>query len=78
MFFVIIAAYLNALAIADNMLITENFLEKSQQPNSVKIIDILGNLKVIDWLSTGDFKYIKSASETKILANDIIHCLQIK
>lgn len=69
---------LNALAIAGNQIISENYLEKSQQPDSVKIAQILVNLKEIDWLSTGDLKYLKGVAGAKILANDILHCLQIK
>lgn len=65
---------LNALAIAGNKIVTENFLEKSQQPDSVKIAQLLLNLKEIDWLSTGDLKYFKGAAGSKVLANDILNC----
>ncbi|KEK09340.1 hypothetical protein EP18_19515 [Lysinibacillus sphaericus] len=67
---------LNALAIAGNKIINENYLAKSQQPDSVKIAKILLNLKEIDWLSTGDLKYLKGAPGAKILANDILNCLK--
>lgn len=65
---------LNALAIAGNKIVTENFLEKSQQPDSVKIAQLL---KEIDWLSTGDLKYLKGAAGSKVLANDILNCLKL-
>ena len=68
---------LNALAIAGNKIINENYLEKSQQPDSVKIARILMNLKEIDWLSTGDLKYLKGAAGSKILASDILNCLKL-
>ncbi|MEO4052812.1 hypothetical protein [Solibacillus sp. CAU 1738] len=45
---------LNALAILGSEVINDHFLAKSQQPDSVKI-------------ATGDLKYLKSASDTKIL-----------
>jgi len=69
---------LNALAIAGNNIINENYLEKSQQPDSVKIARILMNLKEIDWLSTGDLKYLKGAAGSKILAGDILNCLKLE
>ncbi|WP_066302115.1 DGQHR domain-containing protein [Bacillus sp. FJAT-29937] len=68
---------LNALAIAGNKIINENFLPKSQQPDSVKIASLLVNLKEIDWLSTGDLKYLKGASGSKVLAGDILNCVKI-
>lgn len=68
---------LNSLAIAGNKIVTENFLEKSQQPDSVKIAQLLLNLKEIDWLSTGDLKYFKGAAGSKVLANDILNCLKL-
>lgn len=67
---------LNALAIAGNTLIANNFLEKSQQPDSVKIVQKLINLKEIDWLAIGDLKYLKGAAGSKILANDILNTLK--
>lgn len=67
---------LNALAIAGNKIINENYLTKSQQPDSVKIANMLTNLIEIDWLSTGDLKYLKGAAGSKVLASDIINCLK--
>jgi len=66
---------LNALAIVGNELINENFLVKSQQPDSLKIANKLLNLGEIDWSASGDLKFVKGVAGTKILANDIRHCL---
>lgn len=66
---------LNALAIAGNQIINNNYLNKSQQPDSVKIANLLVNLKVIDWSSSGDLKYLKGAAGSKMLAEDILNCL---
>lgn len=68
---------LNALVIAGNKIVIENFLGKSQQPDSVKIAQLLLNLKEIDWLSTRDLKYFKGAVGSKVLANDILNCLKL-
>ncbi len=68
---------LNALAIAGNKIINENYLAKSKQPNSVKIAEILLKLEEIDWLSDGDLRYIKGVAGSKILANDILNCLKV-
>lgn len=68
---------LNALAIVGNKVINENYLSKSQQPDSVKIAQILMNLNEIDWLSTGDLKYLKGAAGSKVLASDILNCLDL-
>ncbi|MGE7024458.1 DGQHR domain-containing protein [Solibacillus cecembensis] len=67
---------LNALAMVGNTVINENYLVKSQQPNSVKIAQLLMNLKEIDWLSTGDLKYLKGAAGSKVLASDISNCIK--
>ncbi len=67
---------LNALAIVGNKIINENYSMKSQQPDSVKITKLLSNLKEIDWLSTGNLKYIKGAAGCKMLADDILNCLK--
>ena len=67
---------LNALAIAGNKIINENYLTKSQQPDSVKITNMLTNLKDIDWSSSGDLKYLKGVAGSKMLAGDIISCLK--
>lgn len=66
---------LNALAIAGNKIINDNYLVKSQQPDSVEIAKILINLKEIDWMSSGDLKYLKGAAGSKVLASDILNCL---
>lgn len=68
---------LNALSIAGNKIINENYLMKSQQPDSVKIAQILINLKEIDWLSTGDLRYLKGTAGSKVLASDILNCLKV-
>lgn len=68
---------LNALAIAGNKIINDNYLTKSQQPDSVKIAQLLINLKEINWLSTGDLKYLKGTAGSKVLAGDILNCLKI-
>ncbi|MGA3674297.1 hypothetical protein [Lysinibacillus agricola] len=67
---------LNALAIVGNKVINDNYLVKSHQPDSVKIAQILMKLDEIDWLATGDLKYLKGASGTKILVSDILNCLK--
>lgn len=67
---------LNALAIAGNQIINENYLEKSQQPNSVKIASLLVNLKDIDWSSSGDLRYLKGLAGSKVLARDILNCVK--
>lgn len=66
---------LNALAMAGNEIINENFLSKSKQPNSEIILKLLENLKQIDWSSNGDLKYLKGVSGSKILKQDILNCL---
>lgn len=35
-------------------------------------------LKEIDWLATGDLKYLKGAAGSNILASDILNCLKVK
>ena len=67
---------LNALAIVGNELINENYLVKSQQPDSVKIANKLLNLVDIDWSASGDLQYIKGVAGTKLLAKDIRNCLK--
>lgn len=67
---------LNALAIAGNEIINDNFLSKSQQPDSSKIIPKLNNLSQIDWSNNGDLKYLKGISGSKLLAQDILNCLK--
>ena len=66
---------LNALAMVGNELINENFLAKSQQPDSVKIADKLLNLGEIDWSVNGDLQFIKGVTGTKLLAADIKNCV---
>ncbi|ATP39748.1 hypothetical protein CSE16_06600 [Solibacillus sp. R5-41] len=53
-------------------MINENYLAKSQQPDSVKIAQILMRLDEIDRLATGNLKCLKSAPGTKILASGIL------
>lgn len=69
---------LNALAIVGNKIINENYLAKSQQPDSVKIAQMLVNLNEIDWLAIGDLKYLKGAAGSKVLASDILNCMKVK
>lgn len=66
---------LNALAMVGNELINENYLTKSQQPDSVKIAKKLINIVEIDWSSTGDLKFIKGMQGSKVLAEDIKNCI---
>jgi DNA sulfur modification protein DndB len=70
------AISLYALAIAGNDLINNNFLKKSQQPDSTKILSKLNNLTLIDWSNNGDLKYLKGIGGSKILAEDIKSCLK--
>ncbi|MEK5081122.1 DGQHR domain-containing protein [Solibacillus sp. FSL W7-1436] len=67
---------LNALAIVGNELINENYLAKSQQPDSVRIANKLVNLGEIDWSATGDLKFVKGVAGTKLLAGDIRNCIK--
>ncbi|MEI4769873.1 DGQHR domain-containing protein [Psychrobacillus sp. FJAT-51614] len=66
---------LNALAIAGNEILNRNFLSKSQQINSTRILPLLENLRQIDWSTNGDLKYLKGVSGSKLLAQDILNCL---
>lgn len=67
---------LNALAIVGNELINENYLAKSQQPDSVKVASKLLNLGEIDWSASGDLRFIKGVAGTKMLADDIRSCIK--
>lgn len=67
---------LNALAIAGNTIINDNYLKKSQQPDSVKIANMMMNLSNIDWLAMGDLKYLKGIAGSKMLAQDILNCVK--
>lgn len=67
---------LNALAIAGNTIINNNYLVKSQQPDSVKIANLILKLKDIDWTSNGDLKYLKGVAGSKMLASDILNCVK--
>lgn len=67
---------LNALAMAGNEIISKNFLHKSQQPDSSKILSMLEKLNQIDWSTNGDLRYLKGISGAKILAQDILNCLK--
>lgn len=62
---------LNALSIVGNELINENYLVKSQQPDSVKIANKLLNIREIDWSVNGELKFVKGVAGTKMLAGDI-------
>lgn len=70
------AISLYALAMAGNEIINENFLKKSQQPDSNKVLSKLNNLTQIDWSNNGDLKYLKGIGGSKILAQDILNCLK--
>lgn len=67
---------LNALAIAGNTIINENYNKKAQQPDSSKIASIMMSLDNIDWLAIGDLKYLKGAAGSKMLAEDILNCVK--
>ncbi|WP_066297931.1 DGQHR domain-containing protein [Bacillus sp. FJAT-29937] len=67
---------LNSLAMAGNEIISNNFLHKSQQPNSSKILSMLWNLKQIDWSINGDLQYLKGVSGSRILSQDILNCIR--
>lgn len=67
---------LNGLAIAGNKIINDNYLSKSQQPDSTKIMSLLLNLKDIDWSANGDLKYLKGLPGAKLLAGDILNCIK--
>lgn len=67
---------LNALAIVGNELINDNYLSKSQQPDSVKIANKLMNLREIDWSASGDLKFVKGVAGTKMLVDDIRNCIK--
>ncbi|PYF07219.1 DGQHR domain-containing protein [Ureibacillus chungkukjangi] len=67
---------LYGLAIAGNKILNDNYLAKPQQVDSVKIANILVNLKEIDWSSNGDLKYIKGLPGANMLASDILNCLR--
>lgn len=66
---------LNAFVIAGNPIINENYLEKSQQPDAVKLAKIFLNLDKIGWSSIGDLKYLKGMAGSKILDADILSCV---
>ncbi|WP_107950435.1 hypothetical protein [Lysinibacillus parviboronicapiens] len=67
---------LQALAITANKIIKNNYLVKSQQPDSVNIALILMKLDEIDGLATEDLPYLKGISGTEILVSDILKCLK--
>jgi len=66
---------LNSLAIVGNGLINEYFSTKSNQVDSQKLTDRLANLTLIDWSTKGDLKYVKGVAGIKMLAEDILYCL---
>lgn len=66
---------LNALAIAGNEILNSHFLSNSQQINSTRLLPLLESLRQIDWSTNGDLKYLKGVSGSKLLAQDILNCL---
>lgn len=58
--------YLNAFAIAGNRIIPSN------QLNIKKVNKRMSSLKIFDCSSEGTLKYLKGASRSKLLAEDVI------
>ena len=58
---------LNALAIAGNKIIPSNYNFVSNQ-----LTKRMSSIKIFDWSSEGTLKYLKGASGSKLLAEDII------
>ncbi|MFK4391101.1 hypothetical protein CN563_11760 [Bacillus sp. AFS026049] len=67
---------LNALAIAGNKIIPSNYNFVSNQLNIKEVTKKLSSIKVFDWSSEGTLKYLKGASGSKLLAEDIIASLE--
>ncbi|WP_230302549.1 DGQHR domain-containing protein [Peribacillus simplex] len=63
---------LNALSIAGNTIILENYNFSSNQLNNTKISKILTNIQNIDWSSEGSLKYLKGVSSSNFLAADLV------
>ena len=68
---------LNALGIIGNEIINNNFNKKTNQPDSMKITQILIKLKDIDWSSNGELKFLKGMSGTKLLVSDLKNYLNL-
>lgn len=66
---------LNALAMVGNELLTEHYSSKTQQIDTMKIANKFLNLGEINWSSDGELKFIKGATGSKLLANDIKNCI---
>lgn len=63
---------LNALAIAGNKIIPSNYNFVSNQLNIKEVNKRMSSIKIFDWSSEGTLKYLKGASGSKLLAEDII------
>ncbi|MGW6234437.1 DGQHR domain-containing protein, partial [Peribacillus butanolivorans] len=63
---------LNALSIAGNHIISDNYNFSSNQLNNTEISKSLTNIQNIDWSSEGSLKYLKGVSGSNLLAADII------
>ncbi|CAH0216088.1 hypothetical protein SRABI80_02174 [Peribacillus frigoritolerans] len=63
---------LNALSIAGNHIISENYNFSSNQLNITVISRSLTNIQSINWSSEGSLKYLKGVSGSNLLAADII------
>ncbi|WP_260357905.1 hypothetical protein [Peribacillus frigoritolerans] len=63
---------LNAFAIAGNIIIPSNYNFVSNQLNIKEVNKRMSSIKIFDWSSEGTLKYLKGASGSKLLAEDII------
>ncbi|KQU25339.1 hypothetical protein ASG65_16605 [Bacillus sp. Leaf13] len=63
---------LNAFAIAGNKIIPSNYNFVSNQLNIKEVNKRMSSIKIFDWSSEGTLKYLKGASGSKLLAEDII------
>ncbi len=63
---------LNAFAIAANKIIPSNYNFVSNQLNIKEVSKRMSIIKIFDWSSEGTLKYLKGASGSKLLAEDII------
>lgn len=63
---------LNALAIAGNKIIPSNYNFVSNQLNIKEVTKRMSSIKIFDWSSEGTLKYLKGASGSKLLTEDII------
>ncbi|AZV59281.1 hypothetical protein DOZ91_00690 [Peribacillus frigoritolerans] len=64
--------YLHAFAIAGNKIIPSNYNFVSNQLNIKEVNKRMNSIKIFDWSSEGTLKYLKGASGSKLLAEDII------